>query len=134
MVEKSCRRSQGQPVSGVRRAAMISRRREISRDGVITVPGESQGPYQTRRRGEKAWAKPLMAAVVRLAAGLEQEPGASLGLVEPDFQHAGGGHVVVLLANLVRLAHGLGDRLIVGQELAQHIDRRDEILVIVLDA
>ncbi len=34
MEAKSCFRSQGQPVSGVRSAAMISRRREMSREGV----------------------------------------------------------------------------------------------------
>src|SRR6516164_1497776 len=35
MVEKFCAKSQGQPVSGVRSAAMISRRRPMSREGSI---------------------------------------------------------------------------------------------------
>src|SRR5471032_3210040 len=35
MLAKSCSRSQGQPVSGVRSVAMISSRREISREGVM---------------------------------------------------------------------------------------------------
>src|SRR4051794_6995352 len=35
MVEKSCCRSHGQPVPGVRSCAMISSRREMSREGVM---------------------------------------------------------------------------------------------------
>src|ERR1019366_9352563 len=38
MVAKFCSRSHGEPEPGVRSAAMISRRREISRDGVIEGP------------------------------------------------------------------------------------------------
>src|SRR3954469_10088536 len=41
MVAKFCSRSQGQPVTGVRSAAMISIRREMSREGVIA--GQSPG-------------------------------------------------------------------------------------------
>src|SRR6185369_6350742 len=38
IVAKSCSRSHGQPVTGVRSAAMISMRREISREGVMAFP------------------------------------------------------------------------------------------------
>src|ERR1700733_3546761 len=38
MVAKLCSRSQGQPEPGVRSAAMISRSREMSREGVIERP------------------------------------------------------------------------------------------------
>src|SRR3954454_5336238 len=49
MVAKFCWRSQGQPVTGVRSAAMISIRREMSREGVIAglSPG-SQALCQKR--------------------------------------------------------------------------------------
>src|SRR6267154_3411533 len=38
MLAKSCSRSHGQPEPGVRSAAMISRSREISREGIIEGP------------------------------------------------------------------------------------------------
>src|SRR5271165_1307384 len=48
MVAKFCSRSHGHPVFGVRSAAMISRRRPISREGVIDrVLLNGRGPYQT---------------------------------------------------------------------------------------
>src|SRR4051794_3504422 len=37
MVSKVCSRSQGQPLPGVRNAAMMARRRSMSREGVIHV-------------------------------------------------------------------------------------------------
>src|SRR6266581_9732284 len=39
MVAKFCSRSHGQPVTGVLKRAMISIRREISREGVMKGPG-----------------------------------------------------------------------------------------------
>jgi hypothetical protein len=39
-----------------------------------------------------------------LPRGLEQEPGAPPGFIDPDFQQAGGGNIVVLLAETMRLA------------------------------
>src|SRR4030081_703443 len=50
MDAKSCSRSQGQPVPGVRSLAMISSRREISREGVIMHQAwNSSGLYDARR-------------------------------------------------------------------------------------
>src|SRR3954466_11916518 len=50
MVEKSCSRSHGQPLPGVRSRAMMSSRREISREGVI----------------RHSWAGSLLAEILRL--------------------------------------------------------------------
>src|SRR6202790_4424114 len=73
MVAKSCSRSQGHPVPGVRSIAMISSRREISREGVMehrSLLGRS-GLYAAccapipAKRGERAalstdWRRGLM--------------------------------------------------------------------------
>src|SRR5262252_1284221 len=58
------------------------------------------------------------------AGRLEQEPGATFGLVDPVLDQAGAGHLVVLLANRVGLAQARG----------QHIQRRDEVSVVVQDS
>src|SRR5438874_12310462 len=47
MVAKFCSRSQGQPVPGVRNAAMISMSRPMSRDGVMGHPKNDRRPYQS---------------------------------------------------------------------------------------
>src|SRR5215471_12742851 len=39
------------------------------------------------------------------ARGLEEEPGPPLGLVDPSFQQARAGHVIVLIAQSMRLPH-----------------------------
>ena len=46
---KLCSRSQGQPVTGVRSAAMISTRRSISRPGASVQP-----PLSSRRRNHRS--------------------------------------------------------------------------------
>ena len=61
MVAKFCSRSHGQPLPGVRSAAMISSRREISREGVMALPRSERGsglmpqrrarPSETSRAG-----------------------------------------------------------------------------------
>ena len=75
----------------------------------------------------------LMSAAVRAPARLEQEPGAALHLVDEGFEQAGGPGVAVVVAELVRLAHGLRHGAVVRFELLQHRPRRDEGLVIVVD-
>src|SRR5690606_12895886 len=47
MEAKSCSRSQGQPPTGLRRAAMISIRRAISRDGCMGI-SEQEESYSRR--------------------------------------------------------------------------------------
>src|SRR5258708_22225106 len=40
-----------------------------------------------------------------LTAGLEQEPGAPLGLVDEQFEQLGGARVLIVIGQLVRFAH-----------------------------
>ena len=72
--------------------------------------------------------------IVGAAARLEQEPDPPLGLVDQVFDQACGRHILVLVAQLVAFAHGLDDLLIVVHQLAQHVGRRHEARVVVLDA
>src|SRR6202451_188387 len=99
MVAKFCSRSHGQPVLGVRNAAMIASRRPISREGVITgILTGSRTPNADPIRAEKP-PRPfgprvihrpgLAPRIFRRAARLEQEPGAPLGAVDKIFQKAG---------------------------------------------
>ena len=75
-----------------------------------------------------------MAAGAGAARRLEQEPGSLLGLIEKSFEKARRRDVFVVVADLMRVAHGLGHRLIVFQQFGKHAVRRNEFLVIVLDA
>src|SRR5690242_14760381 len=108
MVAKFCSRSQGHPVFGVRSAAMISRRRERSREGVIArIPNGSALPKRNDQCGASRIGRSvqsfgglprgLMPAVGRVAARLEQEPGPALGGVDEVFEQARGGNVLVLV-------------------------------------
>src|SRR5579872_406216 len=109
MVEKFCSRSQGQPVFGVRSAAMISRSRSISREGVIQGiligSRRSDANLSEAKSGRDGAAKtPILVGLVR-AGGLEQEPGTTLGLIDVGFQKARRGDVLVLVRDFVCLAH-----------------------------
>src|SRR5262249_11209892 len=134
MVEKFCSRSHGQPVFGVRRAAMMSSRREMSRAGFMR-PRSYRGLRPSgNAAGEGALtasAPPQSGSVTGLvcrAACLEQEPGALLGIIDEGLEQARGADVIVLVGDLMRLAQCLGDRLVVVHELAQHVERRHEAL------
>src|SRR4051812_30165349 len=65
--------------------------------------------------------------------GLEQEPGAPLGLVDPNLDQAGGGHVPGVLADVVGLAEARRQRLVVLAQLGQHVLRLDVVRVVVQD-
>ena len=68
------------------------------------------------------------------AAGrLIEEPHAPLGLVDPVLQQACRGDVVLLVAELVSLAQGGNERLIVGTEFGHHVQRIDIVGVVVRD-
>src|SRR4029453_1678643 len=66
-----------------------------------------------------------------VAAGLEQEPGALFGLVDPVLEKTCRRYVAVLVAQVVHLAHALGEVLVVLAQLGQHVLRRDELGVVV---
>src|SRR6516165_9684256 len=102
MVPKVCCKSHGQPVPGVRSAAMISSSRAISREGVIA---------RSTTEGTRT------ADHTMLAARLEQKPAALFGFINEILQKASGRHVLVLVGNLVGRAHVVDLRLIVVHEL-----------------
>src|SRR6266850_1525737 len=60
------------------------------------------------------------------ASGLEQEPRATLGLIDPVFQQARGGNVAVFVAKAVDLAQVVCQLLVVIAQLGKHIHRRVE--------
>src|SRR5262245_23795506 len=66
-------------------------------------------------------------------ARFEQEPGPPLGLVDPVLEQARARHVVVLVAESVRLAHVRGELLVVLTQLCQHVERRDIVGIVVQD-
>jgi hypothetical protein len=68
------------------------------------------------------------------ASGLEQEPAASLGLVQPVLDQAGGDDIVIFLAQGVEFAQARGQIAIVVAQFGQHVLRVDEGRVIVQHA
>src|SRR6188508_1823788 len=106
MLEKFCSRSQGQPVSGVRSAAMISNSRAMSREGFIARTYQARSTGATYAKGTaQDWGAierqraclGSVPVVARAPRRLEQEPGPFLGLVEPDFDQARGRGIVVVV-------------------------------------
>ena len=75
-----------------------------------------------------------MSAGIAPAACLVEKPYAPFGLVDPLLDQACRRYVVLLIAEFVRLAHARDQRLIVGSELRQHIQRIDIVGVIVEEA
>src|SRR6516162_5368898 len=122
MLAKSCSRSQGHPVSGVRKAAMSCRRRDIPDMGKGT--GRSFGHLSPSAR----------ALSIRLAARLEQEPATLLRLVYEDFEETRSRGIFMIFRKLVRIAHILDLAFVVVHQLQQHVTRAHEIRIIVLDA
>ena len=57
----------------------------------------------------------------RRCASTQQEPGAPLGLVDPDLDQAGAGNVAMLVAQVVGLAQAGRQRLVVVTHLGQHV-------------
>src|SRR6185437_13193888 len=98
---------------------------------IAAYMAETTADYQCRRalRG-----RDLALAGLCLAARLEQEPGAALGLIDEGFQEARGGDVVLLAAKIVGAAHAGDQCLVVLAQFAQHVLRRHEVGVVVLDA
>src|SRR6516164_11828633 len=84
--------------------------------------------YPADARASCATVKP---SLPRNAGRFEQEPGASLGLVDPVLDQAGAGHVVVFVADRVSLAQARHQLLVVVAQLGKHVQRRDEVGVVV---
>jgi len=73
----------------------------------------------------------LAAAGIFAPIRFEQEPEASLGLVQPDLDQACAGDVAVLIADVVSLAQLRRESLVVVAELGEHVGRLDIIGVVV---
>src|SRR3954451_18797264 len=80
------------------------------------------------------WPKFLVAVLARVAGGLEQEPGAFFGLVDPVLDQACGRDILVIVSHFVGVTHLLRDLLVVVHQFTKHVARRDEVVVVVLDA
>src|SRR5947207_13419136 len=108
---------------------MISISRARSREGFMLrsypslVPAEAETQFlmclDARFRGHERERSRSVTGGVRLARGLEQEPGPFLGLVDVYFEQARAGGILVLLAQFVRLGHRGGDRGVVVHPLGQ---------------
>src|SRR5206468_7500756 len=59
--------------------------------------------------------------LIRPARGLEKEPGAPLGFINPNFDQARCGDVSMFFANVVRLAQARGQLLVVPGEFCEHV-------------
>src|SRR6185369_6551362 len=68
-----------------------------------------------------------------LTAGLEQEPGPALGLVDEDFEQACAAGILMIVAKLVGFAHRRRHLLVVFHQFAQHFARRHVFVVVILD-
>src|SRR6476661_3738446 len=75
-----------------------------------------------------------MGSTGSLARCFEQEPGPSFCLVDEILQEARGSDVAVLAAEVVRFPQSRGQVLVVVTQFREHIERRDKIGIVVLDA
>jgi hypothetical protein len=76
----------------------------------------------------------LQCLLVLATRNFREEPNAALGLVDPDFDEAGGGDIIMLSAELVRLAHEFDQLLIVGGQLEDYVNGRDGRFIVVFQA
>src|SRR6185312_6681039 len=73
----------------------------------------------------------LMTSRIAPTACLVKEPHAPFVLIDPHFEQARGRHIVLLVAEVMRLAHARDQVLVVRSELGQHVEWIDIIGVIV---
>jgi hypothetical protein len=76
----------------------------------------------------------VLAALLASPAGLEQEPYAAFGFVDPGLEQAGGGHVAIFAAQLVSRPHIGRQSKIIFAKLGKHVFGSDEIGIIVRKA
>src|SRR6266536_283823 len=118
-----------------------SLRRTMGKSAFAPVPtNHSDGRLFSEHGGDAspcprdAIMSPLLRRVAAfLAARIEQEPGAALGLVDEGLEQARGAGILVLVGELMGLPHRGCDVLVVFHQFAQHFARRDIVLVVVLD-
>src|ERR1700722_6443128 len=85
-------------------------------------------------RDETGGGEPPAALSVLAAGRFEEEPGAPLGLVDPDFKQARGCDIAIFFADIVGLAHDRGELFVVVTQFGQHVLRLDIDGIIVEDA
>src|SRR5215469_12211135 len=68
------------------------------------------------------------------SARLEQKPGASLGLIDPQLDQARGGDVAMHLADVMDLTKTGRERLVVFPQFGKHIEGLHVVRVIVCDS
>src|SRR5215203_4618760 len=90
----------------------------------------ANGNAKARRRtvGRRSPARRL---TLGRASGLEQEPCPPFGLIDPDFEQACRRDVPVIVVEGVRAPHFRDQLLVVLTKLRKHVERRDEIGVII---
>src|SRR5207247_1790600 len=76
---------------------------------------------------------PALTAGFAATACLIEEPDATFGLVNPVLEQTRRRHVAVFIANIAGLAHTRDQLKIVVAQLGQHIKRRHEISIVVLE-
>src|SRR5581483_8200995 len=76
----------------------------------------------------------LAPRLVAAAARFVEEPDAPFRLVDPYLEQAGGGDIAALVAYAVGGAHRGGKALVVLAQLGQHVERRDELGVVIQHA
>ena len=147
MVAKFCSRSHGQPVPGVRSAAMISSSRAMSREGFMGH-GERYQARSGRRDQSRARptgmerARTLMPDRCLVARRCWRRAPPRTGTRSASRSASIQFSIRLAVAtsswssaDLVRLAHGLGDLLVVVHQLAQHHRAGGtKSVVVVLDA
>ena len=77
-----------------------------------------------------AWARTLRTSPLHLAQNLGQEPRSALGLVDPGFNQARGGDIIIPVADLMSGAKKPCQLHVVVPDLRQHLLRRNTLIVV----
>jgi hypothetical protein len=91
-----------------------------------TIPQTRRGPICASRRCNRN-----VLPLANLCRGKE-EPSSAFGFVDPILDQTGRGDIVVFVTDFVRFAEQMRQLLIVGRQFGEHLQRRDEIGVVVL--
>ena len=76
----------------------------------------------------------LIIPAVDNSARLKEKPGSFFCLVDKILKYAGCGHIAISGGHFMSFSHIDGKRLVVFHQFTKHVDRRNEILLVVFDA
>src|SRR5262249_17317626 len=96
--------------------------------------GEFQAAVTVLKLASPARPADLIPSPIALAAGIIKKPDAPFCLIYVDLDLAGGGHVAVLFADVMSLAHRRDEALVVVPQLGQHILGIDIGRIVIGDA